>query len=235
MFRLVYMTFYGENRSDEHTREHLHESPAVMTYPLVILAGLAAVAGLLGVPEALFGSNRIHEWLAPVMGGHGGGHGEHHAAHDTTMEYILMAASIGMAVGGILLARAMYGTKSIAPERFSDIGDGAPHRLLYNKYYVDELYEATIINGTLFLTRLCAAFDRYVVDFLVNTAATVTRFVSWLNGLFDSYVIDGLVNRVADVTMSVGDRVRRLQTGNINGYLYVAVASVLVVMIARLL
>ena len=99
----------------------------------------------------------------------------------------------------------------------------------------DELYEAVFVNGTLLLSRMCAGFDYYVIDSVVDGAAYVTRFVSWVNGLFDNYVIDGIVNRVADITMGIGNRFRQLQTGSINGYLYVIVVGVVVVMVARLL
>ena len=92
------------------------------------------------------------------------------------------------------------------------------------------------VNGTLLLARLCAGFDTYVIDFIVNGAADRdARCVSWLNGLFDNYVIDGIVNRVADVIMGFGSRFRQLQTGSINGYLYVIVVGVVVVMVARLM
>jgi NADH:ubiquinone oxidoreductase subunit 5 (subunit L)/multisubunit Na+/H+ antiporter MnhA subunit len=92
-----------------------------------------------------------------------------------------------------------------------------------------------VINGTLRLTQIAATFDRVVIDGIVNGAARVTTFVSWLNGLFDNYVVDGAVNGVATVTSFVGGRVRRLQTGSINAYLYVIVIAVVGVMIARLL
>ena len=233
MFHQVFMTFYGENRADHHTQEHLHESPAVMTYPLLVLALLAALAGVIGVPHSLWGANRIEEWFAPVFG-----HGEHAAAAEAAgdlTEYALMLASLGIAVAGILVARAMYLTKSLSPDTFAEAADGAPYRLVYNKYYVDELYNAVFVNGTLLLTRICAGFDRYVIDFLVDGSAYLTRLVSWLNGSFDNYVIDGIVNRIADLTMGVGNRVRQLQTGSINGYLYVIVVGVVVVMVARLM
>ena len=74
-----------------------------------------------------------------------------------------------------------------------------------------------------------------MIDFIVDGAAYVTAFVAWLNGLFDNYVIDGLVNQLADVTMGVGNRFRQLQTGSINGYLYVIVVGVVVVMVVRLM
>jgi NADH-quinone oxidoreductase subunit L len=230
MFRQVYMTFDGECRADHHTQEHLHESSLWMTVPLMILAGLALVAGVLGVPPALGGGNRFEQWLEPVIGG------AHIATHHVEpLEYGLMVLSVLVAAGGILLARAMYKTKSVSPEIVSGLAGGALHRLVYDKYYVDELYEAVFINGLLALTRACALFDQVVIDGLVNLAARATTAVSWLSGLFDGYVVDGAVNGVATVTSFVGGRVRRLQTGEINAYLYVVVIAVVGVMVARLL
>ncbi len=238
MFRQVFMTFYGENRADHHTQEHLHESPPSMTYPLIVLATLAVVGGVLGWPHALGGANAFEQWMAPVFspGGHvAGGHAAHEAAHVAPIEYALMAASIGVAIAGILIARAMYLTKSLSPDVFAEAADGAIYRLVYNKYYVDEIYNAVFVNGTLLLTRIAAAFDRYVIDFIVDGSAYVTAFVSWLNGLFDNYIIDGIVNRLADVTIGIGSRFRQLQMGSINGYLYVVVVGVVVVMVVRLM
>jgi NADH-quinone oxidoreductase subunit L len=233
MFRQVFMTFHGECRADHHTQEHLHESPPTMTVPLMLLAGLALVAGLLGVPPALGGANRFEQWLEPVMGGAHGAHGGAH--HVEPLEYGLMVLSVLVAVGGILVARAMYQTKSVSPEVVSGIAGGAPHRWVYHKYYVDELYEAVFVNGLLLLTRICALFDQFVIDGLVNLSARVTTLVSWLHGLFDHYVVDGAVNGVAAVTGFVGGRARRLQTGGINAYLYVIVLAVVGVMVAQLI
>jgi NADH-quinone oxidoreductase subunit L len=228
------MTFHGENRADAHVREHLHESPAIMVYPLVVLAFLAVVGGFVGVPAALGGANHFEHWLAPVF--HAGEHGAvHHEAHGGSIEYVLMIASVAVAAIGILLARAMYLTKSVSPGTFADAAGGALHRILYNKYYVDEFYETVFVNGTLLLARISAGFDRYVIDVIVDGAAAVTRLVSRVNGLFDDYVIDGLVNRLADATMGLGDQFRRLQTGSINGYLYAVVGGVVVVMVLRLM
>jgi len=234
MFRLLFMTFYGENRSDHHTREHLHESPLVMTVPLMVLAFLATVGGLLGVPEALGGAHRIEQWLAPVW--HAGEHAGGHEAHASfALEWLLMGASLSVAGLGILIAYLMYVRKSLSPDTFADAADGVPYRLVLNKYYVDEIYTAVFVNGTLLLSRLSAGFDRYVIDFIVDGSAAVTRGVSWFNGLFDLYIIDGMVNRVADLTMGLGTRFRQLQTGSINGYLYVVVVGVVVVIVARLM
>ena len=70
------------------------------------------------------------------------------------------------------------------------------------------------------MARFWSAFDAYIVDGIVNGVAALTRFVAWLNGLFDTYIIDALVNGLSNVTYWLGNRFRRLQTGNINGYLY---------------
>jgi NADH-quinone oxidoreductase subunit L len=238
MFRLVFLTFHGENRSDPHTREHLHESPAIMTGPLVVLAVLATVGGTMGWPQALGGTHWLEQWFAPVFehGAHASAHvGGHAGAHEYATEWLLMGVSVSVALLGILLARAMYVTGSLSPKALTEAAGGALYRWVSNKYYVDELYDVVFVRGTLLLTRLCAAFDRYVIDGIVDGSAAVTRFLSWGNGLFDNYVIDGLVNRLADGTMVVGNRVRQLQTGSINGYLYALVAGVVVVMVVRLL
>lgn len=229
MFRQVFMVFFGENRADEHTRAHLHESPRVMTFPLIVLALGAIFAGFLGVPPALGGSNLLEHWLAPVLGaGHAAGdaHGGHHSA--VMIEYALMAASVGIAGVGIYLAYAMYRRRSVSPDTFTAIGGGIPYRAVYNKYYVDEAYDATAVRGTLGVSRLCFGFDQRVIDFAVNGTAKLTGFVGWAIGLFDQYVIDGLVNALADVTFAVGNRLRQIQTGNLSLYLYVIVGAIAV-------
>jgi NADH-quinone oxidoreductase subunit L len=228
MFRQVFMTFFGESRADHHTQHHLHESPPVMTYPLIILAVGAVLAGFLGVPAALGGSNRFEQWLEPVFAG-GHGHGAPGAAHAVeSMEYLLMVASVGIAAAGIALAYQIYYRRTLSPEVFSSAGGGAAYDLVYNKYYVDEIYQATFVRGTLVLCWLSSSFDRYVIDFIVDGAAKVTAFISWLNGWFDNLVIDGLVNAIADATFAIGNRLRQIQTGSINVYLYVIVGAVAV-------
>jgi NADH-quinone oxidoreductase subunit L len=225
MSRQVLMVFFGECRADHHTQHHLHESPPVMTYPLIILAAGALFAGFLGVPAALGGSNRFEQWLEPVFAvGHATHGGHHHAVEP--IEYILMLASIVIALGGILLAYLMYFKKVLSPELFSSAAGGKPYEVIYNKYYIDELYQATFVRFTLFLCWLGASFDRYVIDFIVDGAARVAAFLAWLNGWFDNLVIDGIVNALADATFAIGNRLRQVQTGNINVYLYVIVGAV---------
>lgn len=227
MFRQVFMVFFGENRADEHTKEHLHESPPVMTYPLIVLAVGALFAGFLGVPPALGGSNILEHWFEPVFaGGHGGGHAVHH--HVEVIEYVLMVASVGIAAVGIFLAYLIYYRQSLSAETFTAVGGGVPYQAVFNKYYVDELYHATAVRGTLVVSWLCSAFDRNVIDFIVNGVAKATGVVGWAVGRFDHYIIDGLVNGLADVTFGIGNRLRQIQTGNLSIYLYVIVGAIAV-------
>ncbi|MSP37567.1 MAG: NADH-quinone oxidoreductase subunit L [Deltaproteobacteria bacterium] len=214
MFRQLFMTFFGECRADHHTQEHLHESPSVMTLPLVLLAIGAVFAGFLGLPGVLGGSQFAH-WLEPVIHAHEEGHASH------ALEWGLMGVSVAVASFGVLIAYLMYRKESLSPDTFVNLAGGAPYRLFNGKWFFDEIYQTIFVNATLLLARFLSAFDAYIVDGIVNGVASVTRFVSWLNGLFDAYIIDGLVNAVANVSYWAGNKLRRLQTGNINGYLFV--------------
>jgi NADH-quinone oxidoreductase subunit L len=233
MFRLVFLTFFGECRADHHTVEHLHESSPWMTMPLVVLAVGSVGAGFLGVPAALGGSNLFEHWLAPVMAH--GAHATHaeHVHHDLTLEYGLMAASVGVALAGIFLAWLMYHRKAVRPEAFAAVAGGWAYKAVYNKYWVDEAYYALFLGGTLALARVLAWFDRNVIDGAVNASALVTRLASQVNGAFDFKVVDGLVNATASAIHGVGGWARRIQTGSINAYLYVVVVIVTAVLFAK--
>jgi NADH-quinone oxidoreductase subunit L len=207
MFRQLFMTFYGECRADHHTREHLHESPSVMTMPLVVLAVGAVFAGFIGLPGVLGGS-QFAQWLEPVIHPHEAGH----AAH--ALEWGLMAVSVAVASLGVLIAYLMYRKESLSPELF--------------------VYQAIFVNGTLLLARLGALFDQYIIDGIVDGSAALTRFFSWLNGLFDNYIIDGIVNAVANITFWIGNKFRRVQTGNINNYLYGILIALVAAVIVKI-
>jgi NADH-quinone oxidoreductase subunit L len=217
MFRQVFMVFYGECRADHETQHHIHESPSTMTLPLWILAGGSVVAGWLWVPHLFL---PFEHWLEPVMG-HPAGHGE------VATELTLMVVSVVVAVLGIGLAWLMYYRGAFSPDTFASAIGGLPHRLVYNKYYVDEIYELIFVRGGLALFRLTAWFDNNVIDGIVNLSAAVVRAWAWIGGKFDTWVVDGAVNLVATITQFTGRRIRNLQTGAINAYLYVVIMGVL--------
>ncbi len=153
--------------------------------------------------------------------------------HNAALEYGLMAASVGIGLLGILLAYLIYGSGRLSAEWFTSFAGGVPYKLVYNKYYVDEIYYGSFLAGTIALSRVLGWFDSTVVDGVVNGAAAITRIVSWINGAIDTYIVDGLVNLTANVFRWAGGGVRRLQTGSINGYLYVLVGVVAAVLLAR--
>ena len=227
MFRQLFMTFYGTSRADHHTQEHLHESPQVMTLPLVILAIGAVFAGFVGLPGVLGGS-QFANWLEPVI------HAHEEAHASGALEWGLMAVSVSVASLGVFLAYLMYRRESLSPAIFADLAGGLFYRLFDRKWYFDEIYQVVFVNGTLLIARFGSLFDQYIIDGIVNGAAALTRFVSWLNGLFDQYIIDGMVNLIANVTFGIGNKLRRVQTGNINSYLYGILIAVVLLIIAKL-
>jgi NADH-quinone oxidoreductase subunit L len=173
MFRLLFVTFLGETRADHHTAEHVHESPASMTVPLMVLAVLSAVAGFLGVPEALGGHEALAHWLAPVIA-----HppGEHHASH--ALEFQLMAASVGAGLLGIFTAWLFYVRSPELPARLASSARGL-HGLLLDKYRIDELYDATIVRPSLSLARgLWRFVDAFLIDGVVNGVGALFRVQS---------------------------------------------------------
>ena len=190
-----------------------HESPRAMTLPLMVLAVGSIVAGFVGIPAALAGNNAIATFLEPSF--HGAVHEPHHISH--AAEYALMAFSVGIAAFGIFLAHRFYVRDPAVSERLARRWAG-PHRVLFNKYYVDEAYDATVIHGTMAGARGLWAVDRGVVDGAVNGTGNLTLITSWLSGLTDRSVVDGLVNAVARVIEEASFSFRRLQTGLVQNY-----------------
>jgi NADH-quinone oxidoreductase subunit L len=190
-----------------------HESPRAMTLPLMVLAVGSIVAGFVGIPAALAGSNAIATFLEPSF--HGAVHEPHHISH--AAEYALMAFSVGIAAVGIFVAYRLYVQDPSISDRLARQWAGA-HRVLFNKYYVDEAYDATIVRGTMSGARGLWTVDRNVVDGAVNGTGNLTVITSWLSGLTDRSVVDGLVNAVARVIEEASFSFRRLQTGLVQNY-----------------
>ena len=198
-----------------------------MTLPLVVLAIGALFAGWIGLP-AVFGSSQFAHWLEPVVGAHVEEQPQH------ALELGLMATSISVAAFGFFIAYVMYYRGTLSPQRFSNLAGGVFYRLFDRKYYLDEIYQVIFVDGTLLLARIGSLFDQYVIDGIVDGSASLTKFISWLNGLFDNYIIDGIVNAVANITFWAGNHFRRVQTGNINSYLYGILIAVVLAIIVKL-
>ena len=214
MTRQVIMTFWGDFRGGAAMEKHLHESAPSMTAPLVILAGGSVLAGFVGVPAALGGANRIEHFLEPAI--FAGGHAPaaaHHASY--AVEYAFMAISVALAAGGIWFAYRRYWK---GPTRDASLAGSRVYQTLLNKYYVDEAYDATAVNGTLRGGEGLYRFDQRVVDGAVNGAASVTRLAGDLSDLSDQNLVDRAVNLIGEILGAASTRFRRLQTGLFQNY-----------------
>ena len=234
MWRLMFLTFYGKSRVAAEVEKKIHESPRVMTVPLMVLAAGCVLAGWIGVPKlwsAFPDSFRLFEhWLEPQFATATAAlaEGSSHGHHDTSVEWLLMGLSVAVAVGGILVARHMYVVKPEMAETMATSLQPA-HTVLYNKWYVDEIYDFLFVNG---LAKgggeRSATFDNRVVDGGVNGAGWLTRFSSTVSIWWDTWIIDGAV-RLGSFTVKVlSYPVRILQTGQVQAYaLFVVLGAVL--------
>ncbi len=213
MFRLVYLTFYGEGRMDSHAKEHLHESPKVMTIPLMLLAVLSIVGGYVGIPHVLGGINYFENFLEPVL--HAGQnlpvatHVLTSGSYSTGTELLLMASSVILVLLSIILAWYLYRKNTDLSGKLRTSMSGL-HKLLLGKYFVDELYGAVIIrpivNGSLFLWKIV-----------------------------DVFLIDGLINGLAVVIGDISTGLRTVQTGRLRTYATIFLAGVVVLLLFVLL
>jgi NADH-quinone oxidoreductase subunit L len=226
MFRLIFLTFYGDARFSGETAHHLHESPRVMLVPLEILAVLAIAGGYVGLPALLGGRGWFGRFLETSTGPH-----EAHLAAGT--EVLLMVLSVGAAVAAIAAAYVIYGAKSGEPARRFAARFRRLYRTVAAKYYIDEIYGRVFVGRVLALGRLADWLDRRVVDGLVDGTAGSARGVSRLAIAFDETAVDGAVNGTGRAHLAVSSVLRRLQTGRIYNYaLAVVVGVALVVTIA---
>ena len=195
MFRALFLTFFGESRVDHHVAHHIHESPKIMTVPLMVLAVLSIIGGWIGWPHVLGGANHIHEFLAPVVGGgaepakaHAGisilsqawASGGEGGGHSATLEFVMMAVSVVIALIGIGIAYLFYVKNTALPKLAAEKWKRL-YKWVYNKYYVDELYEILFINSLKNLgTGLWKGFDEFVIDGTINGIA---YFIGLLSGV----------------------------------------------------
>jgi len=223
MFRLYFMTFEGKEkfrptphppsqvRGSSHSPFPLgrdgdrlpHESPKMMTIPLIVLAILSVIGGFIGIPEIFSGEhgNLFHNWLAPVFIS-----AErkllNFGSHSHFEELLLMTISVAGAVAAIFLARHIYLRKPEIAAKFSTRMKGT-YNLLLNKYFVDEIYDATIVNPI------------------------VKGSENFLWKIADNKLIDGFVNSTAAVIQDAGQKLRRIQTGIAQSYALIMVVGIL--------
>ncbi len=201
MFRLVYLTFSGTTRFHEHEGHHVHESPKIMTIPLVILAVLSIIAGVMGLPHLLdaFHSGNIFEhFLSRSV------HDADVVIYGSTVEWKMMGISVAAALIGFLTATIIYLKNRYVPGDDSTIT--GIKKVIYNKYYIDELYHHTIISGT------------------INFSKTVHKY-------FDVLIIDGIVNGTGKIILRIGERLRILQTGVVHDYMFSMILGVAILFV----
>jgi NADH-quinone oxidoreductase subunit L len=228
MFRLVFLTFYGESRVPHDVEHHIHESPGSMTVPLIILALLSVVGGWIGWPESLGGSDHFARFLDPVIARHAEVIAAVPEATQRTTEWGLMGVSVLVALVGIALAAYFYLSRPRIPGTVAEKAGGL-YRLLYNKYYIDQVYDAMFVNRAKDLGTTLGAFDLGVIDGLgVNGAGWVTRVSSSLSMVWDEWIVDGLVNLAARIVWIFSYPVRMIQSGRISNYALLIVLGVLV-------
>jgi len=207
MFRMLFMTFCGKSNMTKHVEEHVHESPMNILIPLLVLAFLSILGGFIGFPTA----SAINSFLAPVIGG---GHGMvdggslHHASN--SLMFSMMGISTGIAVAGILLAYLMYIKNPDWPakivKKFKLV-----YTIIYNKYYVDEIYDATIVKPTV-----------------------KTSFILWR--IVDVKIIDGFVNAIARIVELKGEVLKLFQTGYVRNYaLSILLGGVIIIVCSLIL
>jgi NADH-quinone oxidoreductase subunit L len=188
MFRLIFLTFFGEERLEEHAKKHLHESPRVMTTPLVILAFFSVVAGYIGLP-VVFGEklNWFGQFLEPVI------KPVHEAHLGMGTEWSLILISVAVALLGIYIAYMFYLGNPQIPHRLVARFPWL-YKLLYNKYYVDEIYNATFVRPLVRGSEIVYDnFDLKVIDGAVNGSGSVANFT----GKILSYLQSGIIKDYA--------------------------------------
>jgi NADH-quinone oxidoreductase subunit L len=198
-FRLVFLAFFGSPRMDKEVAHHVHESPAVMTVPLVVLAILTAMAGFIGIPSAH--GTAFARFLAPVLP-------LHEEETGGAVAFTLLILSAAIAVGGVVLAWVMYAWRPVRSETIG-VSRNPIYMLLARKYYVDELYDALFVQPIYRLAQWCArVFDLGVIDGIVNgIGQLVTTWAMGMRriqtGFVMNYALGILIGAVAVVAYFV--------------------------------
>lgn len=198
MFRMMFLTFFGKFRGTHEQEHHLHESPSSMTVPLMVLAALSVLGGLLGLPEFLGMPNWIGEHLDAII------IHKNPSTMDHTTELTLMGIAILAAISVLYFTYMIYIKNKVLPvEKESDMKP--LQRTVFNKYYVDEIYDSLI---------------RKPIDFI---AEFFGRFV-------DKQVLDALVDSIGNGVNGLSSAVKQLQTGNISFYILGMVTGIIAIL-----
>jgi NADH-quinone oxidoreductase subunit L len=231
MFRLWYLTFAGSPRN-HHRYEHAHESPDVMTYPLIVLAVFAIGVGWTLPLSNLSVANLLEQ--ARPAGTLADAQGvlvstlaipNEHASHAPAIKTPAGLAAFGAAMTGLLVATILYLWRWLDPAEIRQTFQPI-YKLLWNKWWFDELYWAVFAAPALFLARQVAYFDRGVIDAVLHASATVCRAGSRVvDVLLDRTVVDGSANTFANWTWDFGLLLRKLQTGSLRQYVLFTVAA----------
>jgi NADH-quinone oxidoreductase subunit L len=245
MFRLMYLTFHGRPRMSHEVEHHIHESPISMTAPLVVLALCAIVAGWLGWPHSLGGSDRFTKFLEPVFASEArvlqeeGRTGQLVAGleeeHNTGWEWTLMGLSLAAAGLGWGMAWRSY---RHADKGYTEpIASAAPpvYNLLLNKYYVDEGYDYVFTGrrklgdirlGVLGLGEASSWADSHLIDAAVNDVGWITRLAATVSGWWDKWIIDGIgVNGPPTLARMLSYPARLFEWGLVQWYALVMTAG----------
>lgn len=207
MFRLLYLAFYGSFRGTEEQRRHLHESPASMTIPLIILAILSTIGGFMGLPAVFSENHTLGNFLSPIYEfsrrAVPSAFEIQHVSHET--EYILMGVSVAVALAAILLAYVMYNKNKAVPA--DENAKLSPlHKLIYNKYYVDELYNGLFVKP------------------IMSLSTGLYRFV-------EKGLIDPIVNGFGKGVLGGGRSLRVIQSGSVGSYMLLMVLGIILILL----
>lgn len=203
MLRLLFVTFYGKFRGTHDQEHHLHESPASMTIPLVVLCILSVFGGLLNVPEIFGGNAWAHHYFSGMIMSVGEGHG-HAVSHAT--EFVLMGVMLGLIAVAFVIVRNKYINKGAVPEKDEEMTGFT--KLIGNKFMVDEIYDFFIVKPA----------------YLMSSALYYVAELKF---------IDLIVNAIGDGMVGLGRVFRRLQTGNIGFYIFTMVLSIVAILVFK--
>jgi NADH-quinone oxidoreductase subunit L len=207
MFRLLFLTFYGTVRASADKMNHIHESPKVMTVPLMVLAVLSTVAGFAGIPEIFHMPHKLDEFLAPVFFASGELVEHEPLSHST--EYLLMSSVVTLTIVMIAIAWLRYGKGGRVPvsegQKLSQL-----HHLVYHKYFIDEMYSTLVVKPLFWIS---SVFERVI----------------------ERLGIDSLINGFGTAVISGSRSIRFFQAGSIGIYVLFMVVGVIALLLLTLI